>query len=76
MSFLSNPYRELQDIVSGPPLLIGDVIDITDNIATIEEPGGGISTARGTASIGDRVFFRGGVIEGQAPALPIENIDV
>ena len=43
---------------------------------TIEEMGG-IATARGEATVGDRVFFRNGVIEStEAPVLTIEIIEV
>jgi hypothetical protein len=76
MSFLLNPLRELTGLLAGPPLLVGDVLSITDGVAQIEEPGGGMSTARGVATVGDRVYFRNGVIEGPAPALPIDIIDI
>ena len=48
---------------------IGTVITFSGGVARIELPGGGLLYARGQASVGQRVFVRGAVIEGQAPAL-------
>lgn len=71
-----NPYKRLLDLLPQRPLLVGQVIDYADGVATIQEPGGGISNARGEATIGDDVFFRDGAIEGPAPSLPDEIIEV
>jgi hypothetical protein len=71
-----NLFRALLDLLPSPPLLVGDVVAYADGVATIELPGGGLQQARGTATIGDRVFFRNDVIEGPAPTLSIELIDV
>lgn len=71
-----NPWKELQNLVSGPPLQVGVVLSIVDGIAEIELPGGGTIKARGPASEGQTVFFRGDVIEGEAPgSLPIDIDD-
>jgi hypothetical protein len=71
-----NPYKRLLGLLPARPLLVGDVIGYEDGVATIQMPGGGLMTARGGASVGARVFFRDGVIEGPAPILPVETIDV
>lgn len=71
-----NPYRQLLALIPNPPLLVGDVVAVADGVATIEEPGGGRSQARGNTTVGARVFFRDGVIEGPAPTLPVELIEV
>jgi hypothetical protein len=71
-----NPYKALRALVPDPPLLVGTVVGVADGTATIEMPGGGLEQARGAASPGDRVFFRGGAIEGPAPELPIVLIEV
>lgn len=71
-----NPWKALQGLLSGPPLQAGVVLSIDDGLATIELPGGGQLTATGPALIGQAVFVRGGVIEGEATDLPIEIIDI
>ena len=72
-----NPWKALQGLVAGQPLQVGDVIDVVGTLATIEVPGGGLAQARGEApSIGQRVYFRNGVIEGEAPDLPVEVIEI
>lgn len=71
-----NLFKKFRDLIPEPPLLVGDVVAYADGVATIEEPGGGLSNARGDATVGDRVFFRNGVIEGPAPSLPVELIEV
>lgn len=71
-----NPYKLLKSILPDPPLLVGDVIDIDAGTATIELPDGGRVQARGSATVGQRVFVRDGVIEGEAPSLPVELIEV
>lgn len=74
---LFNPWKALQGLISGGPLQVGDIIDVTGTLATIQEPGGGLAQARGEApAIGQRVYFRDGVIEGEAPDLPIEIIEI
>lgn len=71
-----NLFSRFKKLIAGPPLLVGTVISNADGVATIEEVGGGISNARGEATVGDEVFFRDGVIEGPAPTLPDEIIEV
>lgn len=73
---MANPYKVLLGLLPDAPLLVGDVVEYADGVAMIEMPGGGRASARGSATVGDRVFFRDNVIEGPAPALPVELIDV
>lgn len=71
-----NVFKQFQGLLPQRPLLVGEVVAISNGVATIEEPGGGLSSARGEATVGDRVFFRDGAIEGPAPNLPVEIISV
>lgn len=73
---LRNAFRTLQDLIGNPPLQVGDVSSVSDGLATITLPGGGQVLARGAATVGARVFVQGGVIQGAAPALSIELIEV
>jgi hypothetical protein len=43
---------------------------------TVALPGGGLIRARGSAAIGLKVFVRDDVIEGVAPSLMLEIIEI
>jgi hypothetical protein len=73
---MTNIYRTFLNLLPARPLQVGTVLAIADGVATIELPGGGRLQARGAATGGQRVFVRDGVIEGAAPNLPIEVIEV
>lgn len=73
---MRNPYKVLLGLLPQAPLQVGVVQAIAGGVATIEMPGGGMAQARGEAAVGDRVFFRDGAIEGTAPALTVEVIEV
>ena len=66
---LRNPYRVFMDLMPARPLQVGTVATVDGDVATITLPGGGVLQARGQATVGQRVFVRDGVIEGEAPAL-------
>ena len=63
---MPNAYREFMALM---PLEVGEVTAIAGGVATVTLPGGGVIQARGTATVGQRVFVRNGAIEGPAPAL-------
>jgi len=71
-----NIYKAFLDLIPQPVLQIGTVTSVANGTATIEMPDGGIAQARGTATVGQKVFFRDAVIEGTAPSLTIEVIDI
>lgn len=73
---MRNPYRLLLDLLPNAPLQVGDVTAVINGVATIQLPGGGIAQARGATTVGSRVFFRDGAIEGPAPNLPIEPVEI
>ena len=70
-----NLFKRFQALIPTYPLRVGDVIAYDNGVAIIQEQSG-VATARGEATVGDRVFFRNGVIEGPAPDLTIEIIEV
>nr|WP_211945472.1 hypothetical protein [Cupriavidus yeoncheonensis] len=72
---MRNPYKILRDLMPDPPLQVGTIVSAANGVATVQLPGGGLLQARGTITSG-RVFVRDGVIEGAAPSLPVELIDV
>mgnify|MGYP003491759293 CR=1 FL=1 len=72
---MSNLFKRFQALIPTYPLRVGDVIAYDNGVAIIQEQSG-VATARGEVTVGDRVFFRNGVIEGTAPDLTIEIIEV
>lgn len=74
---MTNAYRLLLNLLPARPLQVGTVTSVSSGVYSITLPGGGVATARGTdVSVGSKVFFRDNVIEGPAPNLPVENIEV
>lgn len=71
-----NLFKRFTSLLPARPLQVGDVLAVDNGVATIEVPGGAQVQARGDVDVGDRVFFRDGVVEGTAPALPLEVIEV
>lgn len=73
---MANPLKALQTLFAGPPLQVGDVVAVADAGTTIALPDSAQIIARGAATVGQRVFVRGGLIEGAAPDLPIVEFDI
>lgn len=72
----SNPYSRFLALLPPKPLMVGEVIEVDGGVAILELPGGGRLQARGQATVGDRVFVRDGVIEGEAPNLTYISAEV
>jgi hypothetical protein len=73
---MRNLFRQFLDLIPDPALQVGTVQSVGNGVATLQMPGGGLLKARGDATVGQRVFVRGGAIEGLAPTLPVEVIEV
>ena len=71
-----NLYQKFLDLIPDPALQVGAVIAAVDGIVTLELPGGDYLKARSQAAVGQQVFVRGGVVEGEAPQLPVKLIEV
>ncbi len=71
---MSNLLAQFRALLPTSPLLVGDVLSVVGNIATVELPDGAKVTARGAAAVGQKVFVRDGVIEGLAPSLTVVSI--
>lgn len=72
-----NLFKRFQKLIPTYPLRVGTVSSVLSaSEVLIEEVGGAVLTVRGSASVGQRVYFRNSVIEGLAPNLPVEVIDV
>lgn len=71
-----NIFKLFKQLLPDPPLLVGEVIASSGGTVIVEMPGGGRVEARGSASVGAKVFVRDGALEGNAPDLPVEVIEV
>lgn len=73
---MHNLYEQFRQLIPDPPLQAGTVIEIGSGVATVQLPGGGRIKARGTAAIGQNVFVRDDTLEGIAPTLTLELIEI
>lgn len=75
---MRNVFQEFLALIPTPALQVGAVQSVSANVATVVLPGGGLLQARGASldMIGRNVFVRDGVIEGLAPDLPTEIIEI
>jgi hypothetical protein len=72
----TNIYRTFLDLLPSRALQVGTVTAISNGVATVALPRGGVLRARGEAAVDDQVFIRDGLIEGPAPDLDVVLIDV
>lgn len=75
----TNLYRALRELIPDAPLQVATVssVNYSAGSSTITWPGGTQQVVRGTsASAGSNVFVRDGVIEGAAPVLTPQTIEV
>ena len=75
---MRNQFQQFLGLVPDPALQVGTVQSVESNVATVILPGGGLLKARGgsTDLVGQSVFVRNDVIEGLAPNLPLEIIEI
>jgi len=75
----TNLYRALRELIPDAPLQVATItaVDLSTGSSTVTWPGGTVQTVRGSSvAIGSRAFVRDGVIEGAAPNLTTETIEV
>jgi hypothetical protein len=73
---MHNVYAEFRQLLPDAPLQAGTAIVIGAGIVLVQLPGGGLIRARGTAEVGQQVFVRDEAIEGIAPSLTLELIEI
>jgi len=73
---MANVYQTFKSLLPDASLLTGTVTLIQAGNYVIQLPGGGVISARGQAKVGQKVFVRDGVIEGIAPNLTVQVIEV
>jgi hypothetical protein len=73
---MSNLYRRFARLIPGQPVQAGQVAAVNADGCTVQLPTGDLVRVRGTATVGDHVYIKGGAIEGPAPALSGVDQDV
>ena len=73
---MHNLYEQLRQLIPDPPLQAGTVVAVASGVVTVAMPGGGLIKARGSAAIGQNVYVRDDAVEGIAPALTLELIEI
>jgi hypothetical protein len=74
---MHNLYEQFRQLIPDPPLQAGTVVGVVGpGSVTVALPGGGLIRARGSAAIDQKVFVRDDVIEGVAPSLTLEIIEI
>lgn len=73
---MHNVFERFRQLLPDPPLQVGTVIEVGSGVVTVELPGGGVTRARGSAAVGQKVFLRDGVVEAIAPSLTLEIIEI
>ena len=73
---MPNLYQQFRALLPESPLRVGTVTEVAAGVITVQLPGGGLVQARGSAEVGQHVFVRDGVVEGVAPSLPVELIEI
>lgn len=73
---MHNLYEQFRRLVPNPPLQTGTVVEVGSGVVTVALPGGGLIKARGNTTVGQKVFVRDDAVEGNAPNLPLEIIEI
>lgn len=73
---MPNLFKVFKDLIPDYPLFVGTVVSVETGKCVVQLPGGAYLTVRGDGAVGQKVFIRDGVIEGQAPNLMVEVIEV
>lgn len=74
MSF--NFYSRLRNLFPEARLQVGTVSAVGADSVSVTLPDGSMLRARGSASVGETVYVRDGIVEGSAPDLPIIEIEI
>jgi hypothetical protein len=73
---MRNLIHLFKDVFPDSPLLVAEVISVAGGLAVVEMPGGARAHVRGSATVGQKVFVRDGVIDSVAPDLPVIEIEI
>jgi hypothetical protein len=72
-----NQWARFKRVLPSDPLLTGTIdADNSDGTVTVELTGGGFVRVRGSGTVGQHVYVRGGRIEGNAPSMMAVDVAV
>jgi hypothetical protein len=73
---MHNVYAQFRQLLPDAPLQVGTVIEVNTGVVLVQLPGGGLIRARGSATVDQKVFVRDEAVEGIAPSLTLELIEI
>lgn len=73
---MKNLYQRFSDLSNRSARTVGTCISAKFGSCVIQYPGGALVEARGAGTVGQSYFVRDGRLDGEAPNLPILEIEV
>lgn len=73
---MSNLFKQFERLLPRQAAQVGDVVTVHADGVTVELPTGALVRVRGEAEVGDRVYIRGGAVDGPAPDLAVEVVEI
>lgn len=76
---ITNLLKQLQSLQPTAPLFTGQITaDLGNGLVQVTQPGGGVQPVRNPPglAVSQWVFFKAGVITGEAPNLPAVRIEI
>ena len=71
-----NSFNRLLKLIPGQPIDTGQVVAVDVDGVTVQLLTGEQIRVRGTATIGEHVYIRAGAVDGPAPDLPGQDVEV
>lgn len=71
----TNLFKRLKRLLPDPVTQVGTVTAVGNGVVTVQESGRAPIVIRGSASVGERVYFVNGAVQGPAPSLPLEVVE-
>lgn len=73
---MANLYATFKKLIPNEPRLVGAVASVFTGGAVITLQSGATLRVLGEATVGQKVYVRGGVIEGPAPSLTLVEFEI
>lgn len=73
---MPNIFQRFKALLPTYPVTLATVTETDGTTSTVELPGGQQVVVRGTAAAGTKVFIQDGVIQSEAPDLPVYTAEI